>query len=147
MGLPAREYEPESRTMVWNALHLDATTMKLDETLHEAEPQANSPLAELVIPRRMMHRIEAREERLEKILLFARLDSDPFILDHNAHPVGIACHGLCPDPDGPMIRRELDRIGNQVDQDVQQLGRIGLDLSWLCLDLHLDMLLASLKVG
>src|SRR4029077_19125605 len=70
-GLVSRQDELKGRAAVGRALAVDPASMKLDEGFHQREPQADAPLAELVISRRVMKCVEPGEERLEQVRLLA----------------------------------------------------------------------------
>ena len=46
--------------------------MQLDERFDQPEPQPNTAFAELIVARGVAKRVEAREKRLEEILLIVR---------------------------------------------------------------------------
>ena len=83
----ARQDEPEGRAAVGRALELDPAAMELDEGLDQAETQADPPLAELVLSRGVVERVEPGEERLEQVRLLAARYADALVLDRHADPV------------------------------------------------------------
>ena len=145
-GLTTRQEEAERRAAVGSTLNLDPTSMELDEGLDQAQSQADSPLTELVVSRGVMERIETGEEGLEQVLLLAGVNTDSFVLDHHADPLWVSFETLGLYPDRAAVGSELDGIGQQVDQDVHDLGRIRVNRTELGLDFYLHTLLTGFQV-
>jgi len=145
-GLTTRQEEAERRAAVGSTSNLDPTSMELDEGLDQAQSQADSPLTELVVSRGVMERIETGEEGLEQVLLLAGVNTDSFVLDHHADPLWVSFETLGLYPDRAAVGSELDGIGQQVDQDVHDLGRIRVNRTELRLDFHLHTLLTGFQV-
>ena len=121
--------------------------MKLDEGLDQAEAQPDAALAELVVSGRVAQRVEAGEEWLEEVLLVAGCDAQPLVADLDADLVGRLRLGAGFDADRAAVGRELDRVGQQIDQDVGDLGRVDLDRAQVGIDIDGDRLLPQLEIG
>ena len=103
----------------------DLAAVELDERLDQAEAQADPALAELVVARGVVERVEAGEERLEQVRLLGGVDADALVGDLEADPVR-APSGPGGDADRAAVGGELDGVGEQVGQDVGELRRVDL---------------------
>ena len=139
------EAESERRAASGGALHLDPAAVQLDERLDQAEAQADAPLAVLVLARGVVHRVEAREERLEEVPTLGRSDPEPLV-DH-AEPDPVGAVGPGDQADGPAVGGELDGVDHQVRHDVAELLAIDLGDSQARVELDLHLLLARARNG
>ena len=130
-SMPARQDEAEPRSADQVLLNLDSAAVKLDEGLDQAEPQADSTLAKLIVTGGVVERIEPGEKWLEKVLLLAGMDAGTLIPNEDANPFRVSWHCLHQDVDRALIGSELDGVAEQVDQDVhaawKQSASIGLN--------------------
>ncbi len=100
----------------------DGPAVELDEGLDQAEAEAHPLLAELVVARRVVHRVVAGEERLEQVGPVGRGDPDPGVGHLDPDRRRPRCAGG--DPDRPAIGGELDRVDDQVGHHVGDLRRV-----------------------
>ena len=107
-----------------HALGEDPSTMHLHELFCNAQAQTQPALAEAEIARGMAAGVELREERLEQVLERLGFQADAAILDHDLRLVRRVQPGR--QLDLAAVGRELDRVGQQVDQDRADL--VGVDL-------------------
>src|SRR5262249_8329151 len=97
-----------------------------DELLGNGQPQAQSALAETEVARGMSAGIELGEKRLKQVSQGLGFHSDALILDLDLTAVGAgSARG---DLDQPAVGRELDRVGEKVDEDRADL--VGVDLEF-----------------
>ena len=105
---------------------LDRAAVQLDERLDQAEAQADAALAELEVARGVVQRVVAGEERLEEV----RAGRPPRCRCRRRSPgtarASVAVDRLGDDPDRAAVGRELDRVDEQVRQDVGELARVDL---------------------
>src|SRR4051794_16162359 len=90
------------------ALDADAAAVHPDELLHDAEPEAEAPTAELEVARRVVRHVEPGEERLEHPRAALRVDPDARVAHADRDPAVLLAHSG--EGDGPAVRRELDRV-------------------------------------
>ncbi len=109
-SLPAGQDEAEPRAAARRALKLNPTAVELDAGFEQAEPQADSTLAELILPRRVVERIEPREKGLEEVLLLAGLDARTLVLDQHADPFRASWYSLHQDADPALIADHYSRL-------------------------------------
>ena len=107
-----------------HALGEDPSAMHLHELLGNTQAKAQPALAEAEIARGMPAGVELGEERLEQVLERLGLQADAAILDHDLRLVRRVEPGR--QLDLAAVGRELDRVGQQVDQDRADL--VGVDL-------------------
>src|SRR5581483_1440034 len=107
-----READGDSGAAVLLAVDVERAAMQLDETLAErqAEPGALIAAAELA------RNLGERHQRLPQLILG---DTDAGIRDGNVEPAIGTDEGA--QGDRPVARRELDGIGEQVDQDLLEI--------------------------
>ena len=98
--------------------------MHLDELLADAQAQAEPSLAKTEVARGMPAGIELGEERLEQMLEGLRLETDATVGD--ANPGLVAVVKLGGQLDLALVGRELDGVGQQVDEHGADL--VGIDL-------------------
>ena len=112
--------------------------MHLDELLGNAQAKAQPALAEAEVARGVPAGIELGEERLEQVLERLRFQADSAILDDDLRLVGAVSRGR--QLDLAAVGSELDRVGQQVDQDRADLVGVDLERPQVIgqLDLELD---------
>src|SRR5215510_11405909 len=109
--------ERERRAMSDLTRHPDLAAMQLDELPRQGQPQSGT--FDLLVGRPDLSKL------LEHCLLILRGDSDTRI-PHRHFNAPVNRHR--PDIDPPGLRRELDRVGQQVEQDLADLPLVGLDV-------------------
>src|SRR5262249_28676946 len=100
------------------ALHPDPASVQLDELPGERQSQSRTlhfPVRGPDLP-----------EFLEHCLLILGRDADPGVADR--HLNGFA-YRFRPDLDATTLRRELDLVGEQIEEDLADLSLVGLDLA------------------
>src|SRR5262245_32573798 len=113
-----RNRERKRRTNPQHALHPDPAPVQLDELPTEGQPQP-----------RTLHLLLRRPhlpELLEDLLLIFQSDANPGISDRDLHEA-IPWH--CAHIDPPTLRRELDRIGQKVQNNLADLPFVRLNLA------------------
>ena len=119
-----RQANGDLRSAPVAALGGDLSTMHLHELFCNTQAKTQPALAKAEIARRMAAGVELREKRLEQVAELLRFQADSAIIHHDFRDVGLAQSGR--QLDGAAVRSELDRVGEQVDQDRADL--VGVDL-------------------
>ena len=112
--------EGERRALARFAFEPDASAVQLDELAREREAEARAFLLVRVVAADLA-------EFLEHRLLVLRRDADAGVADGDyEHLVRVAARD---DVDAAAVGRELDRVGQQVEQDLLELALVGDDLA------------------
>src|SRR5439155_18549153 len=112
------DQEAKGAAFSGRALHPDLSALQLDQPLRERQAEANP----FVAARR---RAIDLTELLEEARLVLALDTDAGVA-HLYHRSGIGLR--CADDHAAVVRRELDRVVDQVVDDVPEAARIEDDL-------------------
>src|SRR5215831_10379336 len=117
-GMAHRHGEREGRTHTLLALHRDLPPVEFHKLPAQGQPQP-----------RALHLLRCRPhlaELLEHLLLILGGDADSRVADRDLHE---SILWRCADVDPPTLRRELDRVRQQVQHDLANLPFIGLNLT------------------
>ena len=131
----ARQANRDPRAALRDDLGHDPAPVHLDELLGDAQPEAEPSLVEAEIPGGVPARVELGEERLEQVLQRVGFQADAPILHLDGGLVAVGEVGGELDP--PVVGRELDGIGQQVDEHRADL--VGVDLERAQVGRHLDL--------
>src|SRR5262245_56256567 len=113
-----RNRERERRTHPELALHPDPAPVQLDELPTEGQPQPGA----LHLLLRRPHLPELLEHRF----LILRRDADAGVADRDLDQTVLWHRAHL---DAPALRRELDRIRQQIQDDLSDLALVGLNLA------------------
>ncbi len=109
----------------WYGLGEDATFVQIHELFGDTQAQAQPALAETEVAGGVAAGIELREERLEEVRNRLRLEAHAPILHDD---LGLVRHmESSRQLDLPSVRRELDGVGQEINQDRADLVRIDLE--------------------
>src|SRR5437773_1262052 len=108
-----RQRELERGSLVLAALRPAATAVELDELLADRKPEPGPAGA----PR---DRIVQLLERLEQARQVLRADADPRVRHPHAHGFRLGLHA----DEHPALRREFDRVRQQIEEDLLHLGAV-----------------------
>src|SRR5215831_8656564 len=120
-----REREDRARTLL--ALYPDPAAVQLDELPTQGQPEPRA----LYLLRRRAHLLEL----LEDLLLILRGDADPSVADRYLHE-SVPWHRT--DINAPTLRRELDRIRQEVQDDLTELSLVCLNLAQPVIDVGMQ---------
>src|SRR2546422_826002 len=122
-----RDRERERRTHAHLTLYPNPAAVEFDELSAQGQTEAG-PLGLLFgcpdLPELLEHRLLVRER-----------DADPRIADRHLHGPVLG-HGRDPDP--PALRRELDRIRQEVQDDLSDLSLISPNLPQSLIDIQMQ---------
>src|SRR5262245_28772208 len=141
-GLPAsRKVDGKARAASLAAIGRDRSAMHLHELLGDTQSQTQSALAEAEIARGMAAGIELREERLEQVAkcLWFQADATIANLDVRAPVGGQPRIEL----DRASVGRELDGVGQQIDEHRAELVRVNHEPSQILVEVCAKMELAN----
>ena len=115
--------ELASRTVALT-VNVDRAAVERDQIAHECQADAESRL-------RPLQRYIALHEHVEDLRQHVRRDADSGIANPNAHLIRRLRRWLADrfrdQPDVAAWRRELDRIVQQIDEDLRQADRIAIE--------------------
>src|SRR6476646_2413597 len=123
-----RQREREHRAFAWRAVDANRTAVELDKPAGQCKPESRTFLLARVLPTHLA-------ELLEHRFVIGRGDADTGVLDGNLHGV---THDTRPHVDASTVGRELDGIGQQVQQDLLQLALVGYDALESGLDMNVE---------
>src|SRR5215510_9465803 len=127
LAMAHRQRERERRAHTLLTLHPDSTTVELHKLPAQGESQA-----------RALHLLGRRPhlaELLEDLLLILGSDADSGVADGDLHD-SILWH--CAHVDPSALGRELDRVGQQVQDDLPDLPLVRPNLAQSAIDVHLQ---------
>ena len=117
--------------------------MHLHELFCNTQTKPQPTLAEPKIARRMAAGIELREKRLEQVAQLLRFQADAAIVHHDFRDVGLAQSRR--QLDGAAVGSELDRVGQQVDQDRADLVGVNFKCAQVIRQPRLELDVASVR--
>src|SRR5262245_1346864 len=103
---------------------IDATAVELDETAHEAQADAQPAGGSIEIALALHEQLEHGRQQL-------RRDTGALVGDAQNRLVALAAHAH---PDGAAARRELQRVRQEVHDDLLEAHAVGLDQDGLRVD-------------
>src|SRR5207248_4800381 len=123
---PHRYRECERGAFARLAFDPDAAAVQLDELLGQRQTESGALLLLRVIAPDLAELLE------HGLMIFGR-DADPGVADRDLEPAGIAMRRYV---DAAAVGRDLDRVGQQVDEDLLHLALVGLHLAQPLSDAH-----------
>lgn len=137
------ESEGEPRPFPQSALRRDRAAVEFDELANNARTDAQATLLEAELPRGMPTWVELGEEGLKQSLEGSRFEADPLVGDDDLHLVLVDQSGR--QAELASVGGELDRVGEEVLDDVGDLGGVHLELTEIVGDPGLEVLVASFE--
>src|SRR5437899_4772708 len=132
---PHRYRECERGALARLAFHPDAAAVQLDELLGQRQAESGAFLLLRVIAPDLAELLE------HGLMIFGR-DADPGVADRDLEPAGIAMRRYV---DAAAVGRELDRVGQEVDEDLLHLALVGLNVAQRRIDAHLQSDIVPLR--